>query len=333
MVHSLTLVANVLYIQFLCHIHSQYTTIYYDNMESSTGWSMFPSSLKVHFGSDSTHCFTGTCCKLDAVAGTNAYIYRSYDTSSYGSLQLQFDIRRFTMRTIHNQERLSFSIMNQVFNLPNSESVSTLWIWFESNSLWSTDHDWCYVDNLYINAMAVLPTISPTKISTVVPTQTPTVALPTKIPTVLPTDEPSATRTQIPSSQTMNHTKRPTFDQSDESTTATNKDAEQEMDTTPKDNWLFYAGIAVVSIVVTAALFGGLYSWKSRENSIQNSDHNIDNMKVEMKIQPNIVNVYVVNRNENDWENWNSRDVVAWISSVENGKYRAYASVFVAQKN
>eukprot|EP01083_Nonionella_stella_P282950 963005_1 len=40
-------------------------------------------------------------------------------------------------------------------------------------------------------------------------------------------------------------------------------------------------------------------------------------------------------RNQNsthyDWEHWNNRDVVAWISSVQNGKYKAYASAFVVQ--
>eukprot|EP01083_Nonionella_stella_P002218 6390_1 len=104
--------------------------------------------------------------------------------------------------------------------------------------------------------------------------------------------------------------------------------AETDEPTTPEDNWILYTLIAVGIILVTAALFGGLYAWKSRKNNV----HTGDSMKVEMEIQQNIARV--VNEEETvegDWEHWNNRDVVAWISSVQNGKYKAYASAFVVQ--
>eukprot|EP01083_Nonionella_stella_P170071 578004_1 len=244
----------------------------------------------------------------------DAYIYRSLRTSSYGSIQLQFDISAYDLEpgdtcTVYYayDSPLEKTLLqsydppsgdvefwgNQTFNLPNSDSVNTLWIWFEV-TLVDSGYDYCYVNNLYIKATSK-PTISPSKD----PSKSPlsfTVS-PTGIPTVLTTE-------------------MPTFAETDEPTT-------------PEDNWILYTLIAVGIILVIATLFGGLYAWKSRKNNV----HTGDSMKVEMEIQQNIARV--VNDEEtlegDDWEHWNNRDVVAWISSVQNGKYKAYASAFVVQ--
>eukprot|EP01083_Nonionella_stella_P144795 452688_1 len=100
---NLTLVANVFYIQFLWHLHSQFTTIYYNNMETSTGWSTanYPSAVVCGDNRDIDKCVSETCCRIRADGSLipEGYIYRSFDTSSYGSLQLQFDITSYGVRT------------------------------------------------------------------------------------------------------------------------------------------------------------------------------------------------------------------------------------------
>eukprot|EP01083_Nonionella_stella_P306837 1076181_1 len=223
---ALTLAAYVLYIQFLWQIHSQYTTIFYLNMDTSTGWSVYPHYSAV-WGDNFNGCDAGsslwaTCCRIRA-DGADAYIYRSLLTSSYGSLQLQFDITSYGVRTddactvYYAYDSLSgktvlqsydpptnnaFRWVNQVFNLPNSASANTLWIWFEVtlNSV-GGGYDYCFVDNVYLKA-TYTPTHSLTKYPTSYPTPKPT-PKPTSNPTMIPTKQPSR-------SPTMNPTKRPT---------------------------------------------------------------------------------------------------------------------------
>eukprot|EP01083_Nonionella_stella_P169307 573830_1 len=228
MVHfALTLVANVFYIQFLWHLHSQFTTIYYNNMETSTGWSTanYPSAVVCGDNRDIDKCVSETCCRIRADGSLipEGYIYRLFDTSSYGSLQLQFDITSYGVRTddactvYYAYDSLSgktvlqsydpptnnaFRWVNQVFNLPNSASANTLWIWFEVtlNSV-GGGYDYCFVDNVYLKA-TYTPTHSLTKYPTSYPTPKPT-PKPTSNPTMIPTKQPSR-------SPTMNPTKRPT---------------------------------------------------------------------------------------------------------------------------
>eukprot|EP01083_Nonionella_stella_P154371 497328_1 len=209
---ALTLAAYVLYIQFLWQIHSQYTTIFYLNMDTSTGWSVYPQSSAVFgdnfIGCDADSSLWATCCRIRA-DGADAYIYRSLLTSSYGSLQLQFDISAYDLEpgdtcTVYYayDSPLEKTLLqsydppsgdvefwgNQTFNLPNSDSVNTLWIWFEV-TLVDSGYDYCFVNNLYIKATSK-PTISPSKD----PSKSPSFTVsPTGIPTVLTTEMPRPT--------------------------------------------------------------------------------------------------------------------------------------------
>eukprot|EP01084_Bolivina_argentea_P213330 362333_1 len=89
-------IARVIYIQSLWHIHSQYTQIWYSSMTSSSSWSSSSSSM-VSFDYDSTGCFSGTCCKTDAQDGVDAYVYRTTNVAAYSSLEVQFDVSANSM--------------------------------------------------------------------------------------------------------------------------------------------------------------------------------------------------------------------------------------------
>eukprot|EP01083_Nonionella_stella_P223106 795498_1 len=85
------LIANAIYILFITQIRSQYTEIWFDNMDSNSGWTSSDGSV-VMFGYSSAGCITSVCLKTEGSFGVDAYAYRSTNVAAYSSLQLQFDV-------------------------------------------------------------------------------------------------------------------------------------------------------------------------------------------------------------------------------------------------
>eukprot|EP01083_Nonionella_stella_P020754 57591_1 len=227
------LIANAIYILFITQIRSQYTEIWFDNMESSSGWTSSDGSL-VTFGYDSSGCFTSDCLKTEGEYGVDAYAYRSTNVAAYSSLQLQFDVSTDDMEsgktcTVYyaynsqsnkqqiaaieppDQDRNNYE--DEIVTLPSASSATTVWIWLEAttNGDTSSSSDRCYWDNVSLwGIFTPAPTPKPTpKPTTKQPTTKQPTPNPTKRPTPNPTKRPTNKPTPMP---TKRPTKKPTPD-------------------------------------------------------------------------------------------------------------------------
>eukprot|EP01083_Nonionella_stella_P312305 1116514_1 len=226
------LIANAIYILFVTQIRSQYTEIWFDNMESSSGWTSSDGSL-VTFGYDSSGCFTSDCLKTEGEYGVDAYAYRSTNVAAYSSLQLQFDVSTDDMEsgktcTVYyaynsqsNKQQIAaidppnedrFYYEDKIVTLPSASSATSVCIWLETttNGDTTSSYDRCYWDNVYLRGIVstVQPTPNPSN-PTHHPTQPP--SNPTKTPTNKPTPNPTPSPTLGPSHTPTNHpTKHPT---------------------------------------------------------------------------------------------------------------------------
>eukprot|EP01083_Nonionella_stella_P286134 973853_1 len=224
---------NAIYILFVTQIRSQYQNIWYDMMNTGTGWSI-SSSSHVWFNYDSPGCHTNTCLKTEGSSGVNHYAVRSTNVAAYSSLQLQYGVstddleagKTCTVYYAYNSQSNKQVLKaidppdidrnyywNQVVDLPSASSATTVWVWLETttNGNTASSTDMCYWDNVYLRGIltpvpAKIPTRGPAP--TPKPTPKPTTKNPTPNPTKRPTTkQPSPNPTKRP---TPNPTKRPT---------------------------------------------------------------------------------------------------------------------------
>eukprot|EP01083_Nonionella_stella_P306388 1072997_1 len=96
MVQFGSIVAAIIYIQMILHIHSQYNTIWSDDMNQNNGWN---ASGDVSFAYSKGGC-SSLCTRVRADRAVNepdAYIYRSTNVSAYTTLRLQVNGSRINL--------------------------------------------------------------------------------------------------------------------------------------------------------------------------------------------------------------------------------------------
>eukprot|EP01083_Nonionella_stella_P095798 269058_1 len=192
-----------------------YTTIWFDDMSTNNaGWGSSSSEWTL-FGESFEGCFTGTCCLTIGGSGSDEWVVRSTDISSYSSIRLQLDIstyllyydsscrvyysytskQRSTKIKIHESNPISnndrYYYPDTIIDFPSSPSSDTIWIWLYSSSPTNPGNEYCVWDDAYLKgtphtASTPQPSPNPTKRPTPHPINQPT-PNPTKRPTPNPT--------------------------------------------------------------------------------------------------------------------------------------------------
>eukprot|EP01083_Nonionella_stella_P065950 173248_1 len=233
MVQFGSLITSIIYIGMLLHIHSQYTTIWSDDMNQNNGWTA-SSSSQVSFAYDSGGCFTSLCTRTTFIDPPNpfdVYIYRSTSVAAYATLQLQVDVSCVNLEP-GDTCRVSYGwsqsdkndikswsdcpdltrnkYPNQIIDLPDASNADHVWIWLGShNAENSNTGDPCYWDNVVLRGI-LAPTKDPTGV-TADPSSDPSSG-PTNDPSSGPSSDPSSDPTNDPSSDPSNDPSNPSSD-------------------------------------------------------------------------------------------------------------------------
>eukprot|EP01083_Nonionella_stella_P308893 1091791_1 len=207
--HSSRFIAilTIIYFQWVSHVNSQYSQIWYDSMSNCKSWTRSSSSIDCAWSSSS--CHSQPCVRLEGAE----YIKRTTDIDSYSSLQIQVSVGTHEMEagdycevyfrydsdswqvlcTINpDNDGDRYEHWNTVCNLPSSVGKTTVKISLENTA---EDEDYCYFDNVYLRGI-LEPTPNPTPkptATTEAPTQNPTrrpSQNPTKRPSPNPTEQP-----------------------------------------------------------------------------------------------------------------------------------------------
>eukprot|EP01083_Nonionella_stella_P174175 603078_1 len=203
-------IETILWIQYLYHVKSQWTQIWYDNMEANTHWTKSTAGT-ITFGHSSESCQSNGCCRMEAESSsTDTFLVCVTDVSQYESLQLQFSVATRDMES-GNSCFVTYSYegpdayvtladlnpsndggrhnyFDQVEDLPSALGKDNLWIWLE---IGGSSSDWCYWDNVYLYGIVDTTTTSPpSPKSTANLTDKPTTP-PTMHPTYQPTHDPT----------------------------------------------------------------------------------------------------------------------------------------------
>eukprot|EP01083_Nonionella_stella_P165688 551854_1 len=228
--HSSRFIAilTIIYFQWVSHVNSQYSQIWYDPMSNCDHWSK-SSSYDVSCGYDSSSCQNYYCAKL---YGGGPYITRTTNIASYSSLQVQVSVGTNHMESgdrcairyeyDNDGDKLLHEInppnygdryyyWNTVLDLPSAVDKTSVIIWLENDSSqgYMDSGDSCYFDNVYLRGI-LEPTPNPTPkptATTEAPTQNPTrrpSQNPTKRPSPNPTEQPILKQTHVATSNPTN---------------------------------------------------------------------------------------------------------------------------------
>eukprot|EP01083_Nonionella_stella_P280781 955231_1 len=216
-----------------------YTTIWFDDMSTNNaGWGSSSSEWTL-FGESFEGCFTGTCCLTIGGSGSDEWVVRSTDISSYSSIRLQLDIstyllyydsscrvyysytskQRSTKIKIHESNPISnndrYYYPDTIIDFPSSPSSDTIWIWLWSDCPSNPSDEGCFWDNVYLKGILKPPTANPTTNPTNAPSTlatnapTPSTNDPTTAPTSTPSI-PSADPSAAPTSPSLHPSAAPT---------------------------------------------------------------------------------------------------------------------------
>eukprot|EP01083_Nonionella_stella_P071847 193254_1 len=185
------LIKAIIYIQYVHHIDSQWTEIWYDDMESSTHWTNNTDG-EITFGYVSDACQSNGCCKSSGSRQGRSWILRVTNISSYGILRLQFSVSTKQMEsgdacTVYysykgEDSSSTLAVINppndgkpynyydQKKNFTSALSKDTIWIWLENEG---TEGDYCYWDNVYMYGIETATTNDPSQYPTTNPSNDP----------------------------------------------------------------------------------------------------------------------------------------------------------------
>eukprot|EP01083_Nonionella_stella_P075626 205660_1 len=178
----LILVLNLIYLQCIWQLKSQWTDIWYEDGTFANSADLYKwttsDGLKWAYNSPD-NCFTGTCICMEDFE----WMSRQTDITSYSQLRLKYDLTSLDQRPDYQlfkpgscriyyaydsevDKRLTQSIKytthlaNQTHPLEEPTAKSTLWLWFQ------TEHDMsmhqCFWDNIYLQGIPDNKTTIPT---------------------------------------------------------------------------------------------------------------------------------------------------------------------------
>eukprot|EP01084_Bolivina_argentea_P033213 61462_1 len=204
------------YILFILISHSQYVTIWDDNMNQNNG--NWEGHSDHDFSFTSTECFNNKCAVVrGATSGQAGWIAKSTDVTPYSSVQLQIDLNAVTLETNEGDRCIIYYQFNDLGNdvwyktgndygngrqqvtvdFDRYGASNILRIALEIDA--DADNDECYWDNAILSGI-LYPTAAPTAAPTPSPTSNPT-TVPTKYPTNGPTqttDDPTTQPSETP---------------------------------------------------------------------------------------------------------------------------------------
>eukprot|EP01083_Nonionella_stella_P038165 103883_1 len=197
-------ILTIIYFQWVSHVNSQYSQIWYDSMSNCKSWTRSSSSIDCAWSSSS--CHSQPCVRLEGAE----YIKRTTDIDSYSSLQIQVSVGTHEMEagdycevyfrydsdswqvlcTINpDNDGDRYEHWNTVCNLPSSVGKTTVKISLENTA---EDEDYCYFDNVYLRG---IPEVTPTTKPTPKPTREPSTKASTSKPTKRPMPHPTEKQT------------------------------------------------------------------------------------------------------------------------------------------
>eukprot|EP01083_Nonionella_stella_P300599 1027185_1 len=218
----------IIYIQLLCQLTCQYTTIWYEDGTKATDQEWTGEGY-VYWDYDSNYdgqdtCTNGKCMALWSENDVESSVYRITTITSYSSLRLKYDLVTYLLESNDacniyyaydsaSAKQLAISInppssaahryTDQYFTFSSATNKNQIWLWLETSNTDSDKTDLCFWDNIYLQgAVATNPTPDPTPRPTPNPTKKPT-----PNPTKRPTPNPAPGPTERP---TPNPTKKPT---------------------------------------------------------------------------------------------------------------------------
>eukprot|EP01084_Bolivina_argentea_P215931 366699_1 len=227
----ITLNLIAIYIKLFLFTHSEYVTIWNENMETTNpdGWSGFHN---FDFGYSSSNCPNSDKCAVVRANKGNSDIKKTTNISLYSALQLIFDLKAHSVEgndacsVYYEYDRVSDSegwilvyaqgidnkYYNEIIDLPkpflNNTNI-TIWLEIEGDADGTSgDTDKCYWNNVVLKG--ILYTTSPTLYPSLNPSINPSL-IPTLNPTLTPTLNPSLNPTLNPS---LNPTLNPTLNPS-----------------------------------------------------------------------------------------------------------------------
>eukprot|EP01083_Nonionella_stella_P139197 424113_1 len=167
----------IIYIELLCLITCQYTTIWYDDMSTNNaGWDANSFSY-TEFGSNSNGCLSGTCCITNGGEGFDEWAVRSTDISSYSSIRLQLHLSTYLLYS-DSSCRIYYSYSSEsdaskiliseidppgnddrywypdtTIDFPSSPSSNTIWVWLYSRCPSNPSQEYCIWDDVYLKGV------------------------------------------------------------------------------------------------------------------------------------------------------------------------------------